>query len=119
MKQTHDLTGFWRFHEEFDYGEDIGEARLFQTGKHLSGYIVFKEILPDELPLFIRVKIKGRVEDNQVTISESSVVILSGGENSSYEPEERTGLVNAMGQIVGSGEDTQGVNGVFVMERIL
>ncbi len=119
MKQTHNLTGFWRFHEDFDHGEDIGEARLFQNGKHLSGHIVFKEIIPDELPLFIRVKIKGKIEGPQVIISESSVVVLSGGKNTSYEPEERTGLINAMGQIVGSGEDIQGVNGVFVMERIL
>jgi hypothetical protein len=119
MKQTHDLTGFWRFHEDFDHGEDIGEARLFQSGKQLSGHIVFKEIIPDELPIFIRVKIEGKVDNTQVTFSESSVVVLSGGENSSYEPEERTGLINAMGQIVGSGEDTQGVTGVFVMDRIL
>lgn len=119
MKQPHDLTGFWRFHEDFDHGEDIGEARLFQTGKHISGHIVFKEIIPGEPIMYIRVKITGKAEGTQVTFSESSVVVLSGGENSSYEPEERTGLINAMGQIVGSGEDTQGVNGVFVMERIL
>jgi len=119
MKQTHDLTGFWRFHEEFDHGEDIGEARLFQNGKQLSGYMVFKEVIPDEPVMYIRVKIEGKVDGTQVTVSESSVVVLSGGENTSYEPEERTGLINAMGQIVGSGEDAQGVNGIFVMERIL
>ena len=118
MKQSYDLTGFWRFHEEFDHGEDFGEARLFQSGKHLSGHIVFKEVIPDESPMFIRVTIKGKVEGTQVVFSESSVVVLSGGGNASYEPEERSGLINAMGQIVGSGEDTQGVNGVFVMERI-
>jgi hypothetical protein len=119
MKQTHDLTGFWRFHEDFDHGEDIGEARLFQNGKNLSGHIVFKEIIPDEPPMYVRVKIKGKIDNTQVTFSESSVVVLSGGADASYEPEERSGLINAMGQIVGSGEDTQGVNGVFVMERIL
>lgn len=119
MKQKNDLTGFWRFHEDFDHGEDIGEARLFQNGKNLSGHIVFKEIIADEAPMFIRVKIKGKVDDTQVTFSESSVVVLSGVPESSYEPEERSGLINSMGQIVGSGEDTQGVNGIFVMERIL
>lgn len=119
MKQSYDLTGFWRFHEEFDHGEDIGEARLFQNGKNLSGHLVFKEIVPDEPPMFIRVKIKGKVDGTQVTFTESSVIVLSGGEDASYVPEERSGLINAMGQIVGSGEDTQGVNGVFVLERIL
>jgi len=119
MKQMHNLTGFWRFHEEFDHGEDIGEARLFQSGKHLSGNIVFKEIIPDEEPMYIRVKITGKIDGSQVSFDESSVVVLSGDKNASYEPEERSGLINAMGRIVGSGEDTQGVNGVFVMERIL
>lgn len=118
MKQEDDLTGFWRFREEFDGGEDHGEARLFQHGKQLTGHVVFKKIIPEEQPIFIRVKLTGKLDKGQVHLNESSVVVLSGnGKN--YEPEERTGLINAMGQIVGSGEDKQGVHGVFVMERIL
>jgi len=113
-----DLTGFWRFREEFDGGEDHGEARLFQQGKQLTGYVVFKEIIPNEPPMFIRAKLTGKIDNGQVHLTESKVVVLSGSPDN-YEPEERTGLINAMGQIVGSGEDKQGVHGVFVMERIL
>lgn len=119
MKQSTDLTGFWRFREEFDEGEDLGEARLFQNGKHLKGYIVFKELIHGDPPLFVRVSIKGKVEETQISFSETFAVILSGPEGAEYELEERTGLLNAMGQIVGSGEDKQGVHGVFVMDRIL
>lgn len=118
MQQETDLTGFWRFREEFDSGEDLGEARLFQRGKNLSGHLVFKEIIPGEPPMFIRTKLTGKVENGKVQFNETSVIILSedGGD---YVPEERTGLINAMGQIVGSGEDKQGVHGVFFMERIM
>ncbi len=118
MKKDADLTGFWRFREEFDGGEDHGEARLFQRGKKISGHLVFKEIIPDDTSMFVRVKLTGKVEEGQVHLTESCAVVLSG-KSEDYEPEERTGNINAMGQIVGSGEDRQGTHGVFVMERIL
>lgn len=119
MKQSTNLTGFWRFREEFDEGEDLGEARLFQNGKHLSGQIAFKEKIHGESPLYIRVTIKGKVEETQISFHETSAVVLSGPKGAEYDLEERSGLLNAMGQIVGSGEDKQGVHGVFVMDRIL
>ncbi|WP_462319510.1 hypothetical protein [Marinilabilia sp.] len=118
MKQSTDLTGFWRFREEFDDGEDFGEARLFQNGKHLTGHIAFKEQAHGEPPFYVRVSIKGKVEGMQISFSETSYIILSGPPETEYELEERTGLINALGQIVGSGEDKQGVHGVFVMDRI-
>ncbi|MFW6268143.1 MAG: hypothetical protein ACOC1E_03325 [Marinilabiliaceae bacterium] len=117
MKQETDLTGFWRFREEFDGGEDHGEARLFQHGKQLSGFLIFKEIIPGDPPLFIRTKLSGKTEKGKVHLTESAVTVLSG-RSDEYEPEERTGLINAMGQIAGSGEDRQGVHGVFLMERL-
>jgi hypothetical protein len=118
MQQETDLTGFWRFREEFDTGEDLGEARLFQRGKNLSGHLVFKEMIPGEPSMFIRTKLTGKIENGKVHLNETSVIVLSEG-HGDYVPEERTGLLNAMGQIVGSGEDRQGVHGVFVLERIL
>jgi hypothetical protein len=118
MEQTTDLTGFWRFSEDFDGGEEHGEARLFQYGRQLKGYIIFKKIIPDEPPIYIRVKIGGTVRDKRITFSETSVTVLSGGDNSSHETEEKSGLINDMGQITGSGENAQGVHSVFVMDRI-
>ncbi len=117
MEQNANLTGFWRFSEEFDKGEDVGEARLFQKGKTIKGYLVFKEITENAPPLFVRTQLKGRIEKGQVHLSETSAMILSRS-SEDYELEERTGLINTMGQIVGSGEDAQGVHGVFVLERI-
>lgn len=118
MKAENDLTGFWRFREEFDGNEDLGEARLFQHGKQITGYLIFKELIPDEQTIFVKTKLTGKIENGQVHLSESSAIVLSGPPDS-YDLEERTGLINAMGQIVGSGEDKQGIHGIFVMERIL
>ncbi|MDI3521264.1 MAG: hypothetical protein PWQ17_2119 [Anaerophaga sp.] len=117
MPQKTDLTGFWRFREEFDTGEDVGEARLFQKGKNLSGHLVFKEIIPGDPAMFVRTKLTGKIENRKVYLNETSVIVLSEGKED-YVPEERKGLLNALGQIVGSGEDQQGVHGVFVLERI-
>jgi len=117
MTQGTDLTGFWRFREEFDGGEDLGEARLFQHGKQLLGYLIFKESISGKPPLFIRTKLSGKLEKEKVHLSESAVTVLSG-RNQNYKPRERTGLLNAMGQIAGSGEDRLGVHGMFLMERL-
>jgi hypothetical protein len=75
-------------------------------------------MIPGEPSMFIRTKLTGKIENGKVHLNETSVIVLSEG-HGDYVPEERTGLLNAMGQIVGSGEDRQGVHGVFVLERIL
>jgi hypothetical protein len=117
MKNENDLTGFWRFREEYNGNEDYGEARLFQHGKQLTGYLVFKKSLPDRPPLFIRTRLNGKTEKGQVHLNETAITVLSGPADA-YQPESRTGLINAMGQIAGSGEDSQGTHRVFLMERI-
>ena len=55
--------------QEFDGGEDQGEVRLFQHGKQLSGYLIFKEIIPGEPPLYIRTKLTGKTEAIRVKLS--------------------------------------------------
>jgi len=118
MTQETDLTGFWRFREEFDGGEDNGEARLFQHGKQLSGYLIFKETIAGDPPLFIRTKLSGKAEKGKVYLKGVKVTVLSGKPDE-YSPQERTGLINAMGQIAGSGGSHLGKRGVFLLERLL
>lgn len=111
------LTGRWYFFEEFDGGVDEGEAILQQEGNLISGTLAFTESIEDDEPFDIMCQIKGLVNDKMVTIEVESFEITKGDKGLEYFTEERQGIINSQGQIVGSSEDEQGINGVFTLTR--
>lgn len=113
-----DLTGFWRFKEEFDYGEKVGEARLFQEGNHITGNLIFKERLHEGDSMMVRTILSGSCSEGKVTLNDTGYAVLFGHPDDEYLLEEREGALNNKGQIVGSVMDKDAVGGVFVMDRI-
>lgn len=112
------LTGFWHFKEEFDFGKKEGEARLFQNGDKISGSLVFREMTDSGESLIVHVTIKGLVSKDTITINDSGYTVLAGGIDTDYIPEEREGVLNIQGQIVGSVLDKDAIGGVFVMNKL-
>ncbi len=112
-----DLTGKWKFKEEFGFGLDEGTADFVQKGNVLNGELLFTEKIDDEPAFVVRCSVKGIVENNNVFFEVTEFAIDSNIDIE-YFPEKREGIVNVQGQIVGSSEDEQGICGVFVMERV-
>ena len=112
-----DLSGKWKFKEDFSFGKDEGAAELNQIGKDITGVLEFTETIEDESPFKVRCELQGSVVGNMVTLNVVNFKILSSKEPIEYYPETREGIINANGQIVGSSEDEQGVCGIFVFER--
>ncbi len=112
------ITGFWHFKEEFDYGVKVGEARLFQNDNQITGHLVFNEKLTNGESIIVRTIISGQVNENNIFLNDVGYTILAGEINAEYLLEEREGILNVQGQIVGSVMDNDGIGGVFVMSRI-
>lgn len=113
-----DLTGFWSFSEEFEFGKKLGEARLFQNNGMIRGILVFKEYDENGTAIFVRCQLEGSFDGIKLLLKDVSHSVLVGGSDDDYLPEEREGILNANGQIVGSVNDADDVAGVFVMQPI-
>ena len=111
------IKGFWHFKEEFAYGVKVGEARLFQNDNQISGHLVVNEKLTNGESMMVRTIISGYVHENNIFLNDVGYTILAGEINTEYLLEERDGILNIQGQIVGSVMDKDGVGGVFVMNR--
>jgi len=112
------LNGCWHFKEKFDFGVKEGEARLFQEGDTISGNLIFREITDEEDSIIVRVSIIGFFRNGKVILNDSAHSVLVGGTDDDYLSEEREGVLNIQGQIIGSVIDKDAVAGVFVMNRI-
>jgi hypothetical protein len=114
-----DVSGYWRYRETFDFGGKAGEARLFQNGELLSGSLFFKETSEGADDFFVRVILTGVVRNDEIILHDQYWTVVSGGADDDYLPEERTGILNQQGQIVGSVMDVDSVGGVFIMDRLV
>lgn len=112
------VNGFWHYKEELNYGEKVGESRLFQDGNALSGSLVFKEILNNGNYMIVRVSISGIISDENITLNDTGYTILTKTSDFDYLPKEREGVLNTQGQIVGSVTDKDVISGVFVMYKL-
>ncbi len=112
-----DLSGKWRFKEDFGFGKDEGYAELMHSGDVINGNLEYTEFIENENSFKVKCELEGKVENNSVIFNVTKFKILSSAEPIEYYPEQREGIVNANGQIVGSSEDEQGICGVFVFDR--
>ena len=65
------VTGVWRFYEEFNGGYDLGYATLIQKGDDVSGSLVYTEYIENEDPFVIAIDVVGEVYSERVITSYS------------------------------------------------
>ena len=63
-----ELTGKWRYQEEYGYGMTEGELVLTQEGEQLSGRIIFTDRVDDEEGYMIQEFVRGWVRDRKVRL---------------------------------------------------
>ena len=54
MPEKINLTGRWRFEENFGFGKDSGYAEINQKGKHLTGVLRFSEQIDGEETFIVK-----------------------------------------------------------------
>ena len=71
-----DLTGKWRYIENYGYGVAEGELYLKQKGQTLAGRIVFTDKVEGESSYMIQEFLKGELEGRKVRLPSSSTSFI-------------------------------------------
>lgn len=113
-----ELTGKWRYREEYGYGMTEGELVLTQEGEQLAGRIIFTDRMDDEEEYMIQEFVRGWVRDRKVKLEAYEYDIIHSEHEVVYELDCWFGILLDEGTIKGISEDDQGVEGYFVFERM-
>ncbi len=110
------LTGKWRYFENYGNGVAEGELYLKQEGKELSGRIVFSDRLKGEVPYMIQEFLTGIQEEKKVKLEATGFDVIHADFPVSYELDYWFGLLVDETTIRGVSRDEQGIEGYFVFE---
>ncbi|MDA3865479.1 MAG: hypothetical protein PF489_01885 [Salinivirgaceae bacterium] len=111
------ISGKWTYKEDFEFGKSIGEVELMQTGDVVSGEFSFTEAVENEYKIDVTEKVKGVVSDGVVLLESIAVKAIQDHKEINYLPNSFNVHLVAENKLVGSTFDSEGVCGVFVMER--
>jgi hypothetical protein len=117
MTEKLNLTGRWRFEEDFGFGKDSGYADLNQSGDVLTGILRFSEQIDGEETFIVKQEVAGRIIGRKIDLKSHSCEILFSEEDIIYELDTWSGELLPNGKIVGSSIDSEGTGGAFIMER--
>lgn len=113
-----DLTGKWKYIENYGYGVAEGELYLKQENSDLSGRIVFTDKLEGTSAYMIQEFLKGSLEGRKVRLEAVEFDIIHADFKVSYELDSWFGLLLDENTIKGVSVDEQGVEGYFEFERV-
>lgn len=113
-----DLTGKWKYIENYGYGVAEGELYLKQEHSDLSGRIVFTDKLEGTSAYMIQEFLKGSLEGRKVRLEAVEFDIIHADFKVSYELDSWFGLLLDENTIKGVSVDEQGVEGYFEFERV-
>lgn len=113
-----DLTGKWKYRENYGYGITEGELFLKQEGSELSGRIIFTDKPKEEEPYMLQEFLKGRIEEHKVKLDAVEVDIIHSEHEIYYELDSWFGVLVDDVTIMGVSVDAQGVEGNFSFEKV-
>jgi len=114
------LSGTWKYCEDFSHGDSEGELVLTQEGNLLCGVLTHTETPIDGAPYSIEQTMEGVYDnkDKSFILKANTFTILAAEEEILYELDSFVAQVMTEDLIVGTSEDEQGVLGVFSFKRI-
>ena len=113
-----DLTGQWRFFEEFEAGFDIGYALLKQVGDVITGTLIYTEYIYEEDSFLIMIEVTGEVRDNHLFLNGQSYNVLDSCYEIDYYLDDRIAELSDPDRIEGHSVDDQDLEGRFVLKRL-
>nr|WP_321407910.1 hypothetical protein [uncultured Carboxylicivirga sp.] len=113
-----DLTGQWRFFEQFEAGFDMGYALLKQVGSVITGNLVYTEYIYEEEPFLIDIEVVGEIEDDRLLLKGVSYLVLESSFEFEYCLDDRIAELDDPDRIEGHSVDDQNLEGRFVLRRL-
>ena len=112
-----DLTGKWKYKEDYGYGVAEGELFLKQEGNDMSGRIIFTDKLEGEEGYMLQEFLVGRLEEHKVKLDAEEFDIIHSEQEIEYELDSWFGILVDADTIVGVSKDGQGIKGKFTFTR--
>ncbi len=112
------VTGVWRFYEEFNGGYDLGYATLIQKGDDVSGSLVYTEYIENEDPFVIAIDVVGEVYSERLQLIGQSYEIVDGNPDIHYCLDERMAIILDDSKMEGHSVDDQNIEGRFLLKRL-
>lgn len=113
-----DLTGKWKYKENYGYGMAEGEVSLEQEGNRLAGRIVFMDKTEDDEVSMIQEFLVGEVEDRKVKLQAEDFDVIHADYRIDYKLDSWFGILVDEQTIKGVSVDYQGIEGSFIFKRI-
>lgn len=112
------ISGNWRYTEDFAFGNSQGKAELQQEGETITGTFSFTEEVKKEYRIDVVEKVRGVVSNNKVLLESTEVRAIQDGTEIDYLPNTFEMHLVSENKLVGSTFDSEEVCGVFILERI-
>ena len=113
------LSGNWKYSEDFGAGNSVGEVLLLQKDEMLYAEFSFVEQIEGDYRIEVFEKLQGKIEDNKVLLESIEVIAKNSNGIIKYLPNSFEVHIMSDNKLVGSSFDEDNVCGVFTMERIL
>lgn len=115
-----DLSGKWKYSEDFGQGTSIGEVVLFHNDNTLKAEFVFTEKVDNGYEIHVEESAIGEIIYGKSLLESSAVKAWNKeGELVKYLPNNFEINIISDSKIVGSTYDQDLVCGVFVMEKVV
>lgn len=111
------ISGKWKFSEEFERGMDIGFAYLIQNDDTISGYLEYRESVDDDDVFVVRQEVSGTINGCKITIKGIKAFSPEGTVIKDYNLDTLEGTLTHEGKIVGHSYDSEDICGVFVLVK--
>lgn len=113
------VTGMWKYTEDFEFGKSIGEVRLVQIEDSLYGEFNFTERVEDDYEIEVFEKVKGKIIEGKAILESTEVIAKENNEIvKDYIPNNFELHLISDNKLVGSSYDAENVCGVFTLEKI-
>ncbi|MGQ1788462.1 hypothetical protein [Saccharicrinis sp. GN24d3] len=113
-----DISGTYKYTEDFEYGNSEGTVELYQTNKEVSGVFTFTETVKNTYKIEVNEKVKGTISGNKLLLESVEVRAIQDGKAIEYLPNTFEIQHISENKLVGSTFDTEDICGVFVLDKI-